>query len=146
MTTLEMTPEYRKAPTWLRVVAAIGVVWYAFGLIQFWLGYSMDTQQAIAAGAISVEHGAAIDGTPLAIWIAFAIASAAGLIGSVWLFFGTATAKQAFILSLAAAALYYTWVYALSGTGADRPSEELIIASVVGAVTLAFYIVSRRLS
>ncbi len=145
MTTFENTLDQGRVPLWLRIVAIIGVVWYAFGLMQFWLGFSMDTEAAVSAGAITAAHGAAINGTPLLIWIAFAVASAAGLIGSALLFVASPVAKSVFLLSLLSAAVDYAWVYGFSGTGGDRPAEELIIAGVVGAVTLGYWILSRRL-
>lgn len=145
MTSLEKVDDNTGSPHWVRIAAVFGVVWYAFGLMQCWNGYSMNTQLAIGSGEISAAHGAAIDATPLLIWVAFAIASVAGLIGAVYLFLGFPGAKQIFALSLAAAVLYYFWVYVLSGTGADRPSVELIIAGIVGAVTFAFYLLSRRI-
>lgn len=131
-------------PMWLKIVAAIGVVWYAFGLMQFFLGYTMDTSAAVTAGTITAPHAAAIDGTPTLIWASFAIASLAGLIGAALLFMGSPRANLAFTVSIISAAVYYIWIYALSGTGADRPSEETIIALVVLAVTAGFWIISKR--
>lgn len=133
-------------PKWLKLVASIGAVWYAFGLLQFWLGYSLDTTAAVASGAITQAHAAAIDGTPLLIWLAFAMASAAGLLGAILLFSGSALAKRVFAFSALSALAYYVWIYAISGTGADRPSEEGIIALVVVAVTLGFVALSRRMT
>lgn len=134
-------------PTWLKVFSAIGVIWYAFGLMQFFVSYTMVTAGGAAAAAegnITQAHAAAIDETPFFIWVAFALASAAGLIGSVLLFLGKPAAKITFGLSLLSAAAYYLWVYGLSGTGADRPSEEMIIGLVVVAVTSLFFALSRR--
>lgn len=146
MTAAAMTRNEMKTPIWLRAIAGLGIVWYGFGLLQFWLGYTMDTGAAVYAGLITTEHRAAIDGTPFVIWASFAIASFAGLIGAVFLFAQSVKSKTLFATSLISAALYYSWVYALSGTGADRPSEEMIIAGVVGAVTLGFFLLSRRVT
>ena len=140
-TTLKAEPSTSQ---WLKVVAGIGAIWYAFGLLQFWLAYSLDPNAAVEAGDITAAHGAAITTTPMVVWLCFAIASAAGLVGSILLFGRSTTTKLAFGISLASAAIYYAWVYVLSGTGADRPSEELIIAAVVGAVTLAFFALSLK--
>ncbi|WP_298857820.1 hypothetical protein [uncultured Sulfitobacter sp.] len=134
------------APTWIKAAASIGVVWYAFGLFQFWLGFSTDTAAAVDAGKITTAHGAAIDATPLVIWLAFAAASAAGLIGSALLFGGSPAARTLFALSLISAALYYIWIYVISGTGADRPTEEIYVAAMVVAVTLGFNFLSRRMT
>jgi hypothetical protein len=130
----------------VKIIAAIGVVWYAFGLLQFWLAYSMDTSQSVAGGEITQSHAAAIDGTPIFIWLAFAIASGAGLLGSAFLFRGASAAKSLFAISLVSAAIYYGWVYVISGTASARPSEELIIAGVVLTVTLGFLVLSRRVT
>ena len=144
MTSSAIITPASSSPIWLKVAAVFGVVWYAFGLLQFWLGFSMDINAAVEIGAISAAHGAAIATTPGLIWLTFAIASLAGLIGSILLFARSARAKTAFAVSLLSAAIYYAWIYGLSGSGADRPSEEGVIACVVGGVTLAFLLLSRR--
>ncbi len=140
-TTLKAEPSTSQ---WLKVVAGIGAIWYAFGLLQFWLAFSLDPNAAVAAGDITAAHGAAIAATPMFAWLCFAVASGAGLIGSILLFSRSTTTKIAFGISLASAVIYYAWVYGLSGTGGDRPSEELIIAVVVGVVTLAFFLLSLK--
>lgn len=132
------------APTWRMVVAGLGVVWYAFGLLQFWLGFSMDTAATVAAGGMTAAHAAAVDATPLVIWAAFAIASTAGLIGALLLFGSATGAKRAFTVSIMSAVVYFGWIYGISGTGADRPSEESIVALIVLSVTAGFTILSYR--
>lgn len=146
MNTPTFKAEKHSTPLWLKIVAGIGVIWYAFGLMQFWLGYSLDINAAIASGAITAAHGAAISETPALIWLSFAIASGAGLIGAALLFGASTLSKTAFAISLASAVIYYAWVYGLSGTGADRPSEEIIIAVVVVTVTAGYLILSRRVT
>lgn len=131
-------------PTWVKIAAVIGIIWYAFGLMQFYLGATMNTVQAITDGTISPAHGAAIDGTPMLVWAAFALASLAGLTGAALLLGGRPTAKLAFAVSLVSALVYYVWVYALSGTGGDRPSEEIGIAAMVIFVTVGFNVLSRK--
>ena len=106
----------------------------------------MDTAGAVSTGAITPAHGAALDDTPLLVWLAFAVASGTGLLGSALLFKASGHAKQVFALSAICAAGYYVWVYMISGTGADRPAEELYIAAVVIGVTLGFCILSRRVA
>mgnify|MGYP001127714392 CR=1 FL=1 len=99
----------------IKIAAIIGVVWYAFGLLQFWLAYSLDTSAAISAGEITAAHGAALSGTPALIWLSFAVASLAGLIGSILLALGLVTAVMSYGISLIAAVIYYAWFYGLSG-------------------------------
>lgn len=140
----DLTPANRTS-IWLKAIAALGVVWYAFGLLQMWLGFTLDTAAAEAAGMITSAHRSAIDATPMTIWLSFALASGAGLVGAALLFVGSRTAFKAFAVSLASAVVYYAWVYGLSGTGGARPSEEAGIAIVVVAVTLGFtWLASRR--
>ena len=130
----------------IRIAALIGAIWYAFGLVQFWSAYSMDPSAAIASGAITPAHGSAIAATPFMIWMAFALASAAGLLGSLLLLTGSGKATMTFAVSLISALVYYAWVYGLSGTGADRPQEEIFIAVTVVAVTAIFLGLSRKFS
>ena len=146
MTTSDMMIGEPNVPLWLRVLAAIGVVWYAFGLLQFWLGFTMDTTAAVGLGTITAAHGAAIDGTPGLVWLSFAVASATGLVGALLLFARSPHSKSVLAVSLASALVYYAWVYGLSGTGGDRPAEELGITAVVIAVTLGFTLLSRRMT
>ena len=140
----EITPA-NSTPIWLKAAAALGVVWYAFGLLQMCLGFTLDTASAVELGAITSDHREAIDATPMIIWLSFALASGAGLVGAVLLFAGSRNAFKIFTLSLASAAVYYIWVYGLSGTGSARPSEEAGIAVFVVAVTLGFtWLATRR--
>lgn len=143
MTITDMTarPSGRR---WAVALGLLGAVWYGFGLVQMGLGITLDTEAAAAAGVMTAEHAGAVNGTPAVIWLAFALASGAGLVGAVLLVLGK-PAYGVFCASLAAAAVYYLWVYGLSGTGAARPVEEAIIGAVVVAVTLAFAAFARRL-
>lgn len=133
-------------PIWLRIVAVVGIIWYAFGLLQFWLGYSMDINAAVSAGQITSAHGEAIAATPILVWLAFALASLCGLIGSFFLFSKNVKATSAFAISLISALIYYAWVYGISGTASARPTEEIYIAITVLLVTFIFLILSRKLS
>ena len=144
MNTATLSRQSSQTPIWLKIVSVIGVIWYAFGLLQFWMGYSMDPAAVAAAGEISAGHAAAISQTPGLIWLSFAIASAAGLVGSLLLFKRSRTAVTVFTISLIAGVIYYVWVYGLSGTGSARPSEEIIIMLVVLGVTLGFNVLSRK--
>lgn len=130
-------------PLWLRAVASLGAVWYAFGFMQFVMAVTTDPAAA-AAGQITQAHAAAIASTPALIWVAFAIASGAGLVGAVMLFMRHPATAIVFAVSLASAAIYYLWVYGLSGTGGDRPGEELIISGVVVAITTGFLLLSKK--
>lgn len=138
--------DYGPSPAWIKLAAGLGVLWYAFGLLQFWLAFSTDTAAAVTGGQMTAGHAAAIDGTPLLVWVAFALASFAGLVGAFALFGSAARAKIAFGISLVSALVYYVWVYGLSGTGSDRPAEESMIAAVVIGITAGFAALSHRLT
>jgi len=129
MTDAVYTPSTDTHPLWLKALSALGVVWYGFGLFQFWLGYS--NAEAIAA-------------TPALVWFFYALASGAGLVGAILLFMAKPAAKLVFAVSLMSAAAFYLWGYGIRGTGADRPSAEMIIGLVVIAVTSLFFALSRR--
>lgn len=131
---------------WVKVAAVFGIIWYAFGLFQFWSGYSLDIPAAVESGAISPEYGAAVADTPLIVWIGFALASLAGLIGSVQILRRSNSAQLSFIVSLIALAVYFGWNYIVSGTAADRPFADLIVTGVVTLVTLAFFALSLRVA
>ncbi|MBU2983382.1 hypothetical protein KO498_16370 [Lentibacter algarum] len=142
MTTVDMNT--KPAPAWLKVIAALGVVWYAFGLLQMWLGVTLDTGVAVAAGQMTAGHAAAHAGVPGFVWASFAVASGAGLVGAALLFMGRGAAFAAFAISLISAAVYYGYIYVISGTASARPTEEAIIAVVVVSVTIGFTLLSRR--
>lgn len=132
-------------PNWLCIVSAIGVIWYIFGFVQFVLGVTMDVPAAVTSGAITKAHGAAITATPALVWAAYAAACLLGIAGAIQLFRGQSAAIL-FALSLVSAVIYFGWVHILSGTGADRPPEEPIIAIVVIVVTAVFAALSLRKS
>jgi len=93
-------------PLWLKIAATLSVIWYAFGLMQFWLAASMDVGLAVQTGSKTAAHRAAMSATPALIWVAFAVASAAGLIGSILLFGRAPLSKTVFGISLASALVY----------------------------------------
>ena len=131
-------------PLWLKALSAVVVAWYAFGLFQCWLGYTTDPMAVANAGTITQAHAQAIAQTPILVWLFYALASGAGLIGTLLLIAGQSVARTAFAVSLMSAAAFYLWVYGLSGTGADRPFEEMIIGAMVLCVTSLFFALSRR--
>lgn len=111
-------------PRWPRIVAPLAAIWYAFGLFQAVSAYVADAASA-----------------PVAIWIAYAAACVAGIIGSAALFFAPAPAPLAFAISLVAAALYFGWLFVF---GAPL-GEDYGIGAMVIAVTLVLLMASRRL-
>lgn len=131
-------------PTWHRIVSAIGVLWFLFGFSQLVKNVTMDIAGAVASGAITEAHGAAIAATPTLIWVAYFIACLSGLIGAVRLFQGHASATKLLVLSLVADVIYFGWIRFLSGTASDRPAEAGIIAIIVITITTILTLLSLR--
>jgi len=97
---------------WLTILATLGAIWYFFGLVQFWLAYTMDPSAAAAAGTITQDHADALATTPMFVWVFFASASGMGLLGAIQLLRRAKSAALIFALSLASAVSYYTWIFA----------------------------------
>ncbi len=112
-------------PRWTLYIAPLAALWYGFGLSQAVIGYMADASAA-----------------PLAIWASYAVACLAGVVGSAALFFRPARAATAFAVSLAAAVIYFGWVF-MFGSPA---SEDYGIGAMVMAITFILMMVSRRLS
>lgn len=106
-----------------RLVPSIAGLWYAFGLAQCIL--------AVAANAGSA---------PMAIWLIYALACVAGILGSAALAFAPAQAPRAFGLSALAAGTYFGWLFTM---GQPQP-EEYVIGAVVLLITLGLFAYSRR--
>lgn len=131
-------------PLWTRIAAGAGVVWYAFGLLQMWLGLTLDVDTAIASGEMTAAHAAAVSATPGFVWGLFALASAAGLLGALLMVFARSMAFHCFAVSFGAALAYYAWSYVFAGTASARPAEEAVITVVVVAVTGAMLWLARK--
>jgi len=129
---------------WLTILATLGAIWYFFGLVQFWLAYTMDPSAAAAAGTITQDHADALATTPMFVWVFFASASGMGLLGAIQLLRRAKSAALIFALSLASAVSYYTWIFAISDTGFAYPAEMGIIGSVVIAITIVFTWIAKR--
>lgn len=108
---------------WTRIVAPIAGLWYAFGLSQAVMGYLADAAAA-----------------PMLIWVAYAVACGAGIVGAAALFFNPAKASAAFAVSLVAAVIYFGWLYTF-GTPAG---EDYGIGAMVMGITLILMLVTRR--
>ena len=132
-------------PNWLRIASVLGVMWFIFGFSQFIKNMTMDVAGAVASGAITEAHGAAMTAMPTLIWAAYFIACLSGLIGAVQFFRGHASASWLFILSLFLDVIYFGWFH-VSGTASARPTESGIIAVIVITITLVFTLLSLRKS
>ncbi|MEO1687967.1 MAG: hypothetical protein AAFU61_08690 [Pseudomonadota bacterium] len=111
-------------PRWTRLVAVPAALWYGFGLWQAALGYAADAAAA-----------------PLLIWVAYAAACLAGIVGSAMLALAPSHASRTFAISLVCAAAYFGWVFAFGAPAGEDFGIGAVVIAVTGALTLA----SRRL-
>ncbi|WP_415919926.1 hypothetical protein [Tateyamaria sp. SN6-1] len=107
-----------------RIAAPVAALWYAFGLSQAIAGYVADAAAA-----------------PLVIWIVYAVACSAGLVGAAALAFAPARAAAAFATSLVAAAIYFSWLF----TFGTPTGEDYGVGAAVMTVTLILLWAARRL-
>lgn len=110
-------------PRWIRFVAPLAALWYTFGLSQAVIGFLADAASA-----------------PLLIWLAYAGACAAGIVGAAALRFQPSRAFPAFAVSLFTAITYFGWLFAF-GSVSD---EDYGIGMMVIGVTLFLTLLSRR--
>ena len=142
--TVLLSPVRSSAPRWLLVVSALGVVWYGFGLLQFTLAVTLDRAAAVAEGAMTPTYAEAMARVPGLIWAAYALACIAGLAGAALLLVGRGGARVALAVSLASAAVYYLWLFALGGVASALGAADFAIGATVLAVTTAFLILALR--
>jgi len=135
--------DFNKQPVWLRIVSIVGVIWYLFGFSQLLKNLTMNVGDAVASGAISEAHGAALTATPTYIWAAYFIACLLGLLGAIQLLRNRLVAWKLFFLSVIFDVIYFGWFH-VSGTASARPREAGIIAIVVITVGIIFTILSYR--
>ena len=110
-------------PRWTRSVAPLAALWYTFGLSQAIIGFVADAAAA-----------------PLPIWLAYAVACAAGIVGAAALWFQPSRAFPAFAVSLVAAITYFGWLFAFGAVS----GEDYGIGMMVIGVTLLLTLLSRR--
>lgn len=121
-------------PMWFRVVAIIGVVWNAFGVVMYLSSVGVFGDPT--TGLNEAERAAANSIPPLITGV-FAIGTFAGLIGSFGLAMRELWAVPVLILSLAALLTLEGWIVFLSGA-LDLFGLAVPITVTVGAIFLAW--------
>jgi len=118
-----------RAPGWLRMVAALGLIWNCFGIYNYLM-----TVGVVGGGP------AAARGMPAWVTGAFAIAVFGGALGCLGLLMLKRWSKLLLALSLLAVLAVDLWTFALSGMGGAMSSAEMGItaAVVLIAVILAW--------
>ena len=116
-------------PSWLRAVAALGLLWNLFGVYQY----------LMTVGMIGGAEQAA-DATPAWVKGAFAIAVFGGALGCLGLLMLKRWSKSLLLLSLVAVLVMDAWIFLISGLAGTMPPAELgiTISVIVVAILLAW--------
>ena len=123
------------APLWLRLIAALGLIWNLFGVYAY-------------LQTVGVLPGAAADMTSktMPTWVigVFAVAVFAGALGSLGLLMLKRWSKMILLLSLLAVLLQDLWAFVLRGT----PEKDLVLPIVVNVIAILLvwlaYMADRR--
>jgi hypothetical protein len=123
-----------RAPGWLRIVAALGLLWNCFGIYQYLL----------TVGVFAGADAAAVSAEPAWATGAFAIAVFGGALGCLGLLMLKRWSKLLLLVSLIGVLAMDLWLFVLSGLRAAMPPEEkgVQIAVVVVALFLVWLAVS----
>ena len=114
-----------RAPVWLRIVAALGLIWNCFGIYNYLLTVGMIRGAPSAAGLMPA-------------WVtgAFAVAVFGGALGCLGLLLLKRWSKLLLALSLLAVLAFDLWTFALSGMGGAMRSAEMGITAAVVLIAL----------
>jgi hypothetical protein len=118
-----------KTPLWFWIVAALGLAWNVFGVVQF-LGSLNATQESLQAQGLTAEQAAVMLGYPAWMTIAFAIGVFGGIIGCVLLFLKQQSAVVVFLVSLVGYIVLYIGDVT-EGVFAALGAPQVIVLSVV---------------
>ena len=113
-----------RAPAWLRIVAALGLIWNCIGVYNY----------LVTVGVIGGR--AAVAAMPAWVTGAFAIAVFGGLLGSLGLLMLKRWSKLLLLLSFLAVAAMDVWTFLLRDRAGDLVGAELGLTIAVGLIAL----------
>lgn len=117
------------APAWLRIMAALGLLWNLFGVYNY----------LMTVGVVGGADAAAAGAMPAWATGAFAIAVFGGTLGCLGLLMLKRWSKLLLLVSLLGVVALDIWMFALSGLGAPAGAEMgITIAVMVVAVLLVW--------
>ena len=137
-----------KAPLWFWLVSLLALVWYLFGVFQFYTSLTMTPTglaPMVASGQMTQAYADFIVAMPIWIKTLFGIATVSGTLACILLLLRKQSAKTLFIISLCGAMLMYVLLYGFSGKLDIIPSSDFIIASVVMIVTFLMILFARKM-
>jgi hypothetical protein len=129
LNTLTADNHTSRAPPWLKGVAALGIAWNLFGLVQFAGSFTQTVESLMATGMTQAQAEVYL-GLPAWVSVAFAVGVLGGFVGSIALWFRRKWAKPVFATSL----LGYILLFAgdtFYGVFAAIPAQLAILAVVV---------------
>jgi hypothetical protein len=115
-----------RAPAWLRIVAALGLLWNLFGVYNY----------LMTVGVVGGADAAAAGAMPAWVTGAFAIAVFGGALGCLGLLMLKSWSKLLLLVSLLAVLAMDLWMFVLSGMGATAGSAELGVTAAVVVVAV----------
>lgn len=114
------------APAWLRIVAALGLLWNLFGVYQY----------LMTVGVVAGADAAAVAMMPSWVTGAFAVAVFGGALGCLGLLMLKRWAKLLLLLSLLGVLAMDLWMFVLSGLGATMPPAEMGVTAAVVLIAI----------
>jgi hypothetical protein len=114
------------APAWLRLVAALGLLWNLFGVYQY----------LMTVGVVPGADAAAASAMPAWVTGAFAVAVFGGALGCLGLLMLKRWSKLLLLVSLLGVLAMDLWMFALSGLGATVPAAEMGVTAAVVVVAV----------
>lgn len=129
-------------PAWFWTAAGLGVLWNAYGTVQFFNAV-IATRESLVAMGMSEVQAEIMSSYPLWMTVAFAVGTLGGLLGSILLLLRRKTAGPVFLASLAGYVVLYIGditegIFAALGAG------QVMILTLVVAVAAALLWMSKR--
>ena len=115
-----------RAPGWLRIVAALGLVWNLFGVYQY----------LMTVGVVAGADAAAVAAMPAWVTGAFAVAVFGGALGCVGLLMLKGWSKLLLLVSLLGVLAMDVWMFVLSGLGGTMPPAEMAVTACVVVIAV----------
>jgi hypothetical protein len=114
------------APAWLRIVAALGLLWNLYGVYMY----------LMTVGVVGGGDADAAGAMPAWVTGAFAIAVFGGALGCIGLLLLKRWSKLLLLLSLLAVLAMDLWMFVLSGLGGTMPPAEMGVTACVVLVAI----------
>jgi len=127
-----------KVPVWFWIVSLLALVWYLFGVFQFYTSATMSATSLapmVESGQMTQAYADFVVAMPIWVKGLFGVATLGGTLASILLLMRKQSAKTWFIISLCGAVLMYILLYGFSGKLSVIPSSDFIVAAVVMVIT-----------